>query len=303
MNIEDRVARPVLGNGKHRLCRLHHLPHLGMSGGNDADGTRAQFGVGKSGSRTLEFRVGGVQGTCRRARGSLGLVEITPRRKALRHQGVLPGQCRLGLPQLSFCGLYRRFGRLNIGLLLARIDLRQKLAFIDMGADIGKPLCHLAADAKGKVCLYMRHDFTGQGDGLLVIGERRFDDPNSCFRPCGFRLLLLARGQQDRRGEHDCPTTVPHAACELRHTLHPAPALIGAFSNARQQTRCASPPSRGCQQSRILGRCLEVLGLQTALRPMVAALLDTRGEEAQGEAAKRPRAWWPWRSDYRSSSR
>eukprot|EP01034_Spumella_vulgaris_P001669 gene1669-2203_t len=62
-----------------------------------------------------------------------------------------------------------------------------------------------------------------------LIG-RRFDDPNSCFRPCGFRLLLLARGQQDRRGEHDCPTTVPHAACELRHTLHPAPALIEAFS-------------------------------------------------------------------------
>ena len=123
-----------------RLGRLHDLSKLKASRGNHARRAGVQFGIAErlAGSSQLRFRrfqraLCGSQLLLRLIVGDAG-------REAARQEVALPVKGRLRHAQLSLRRGHACGRGVKIGLLLGRIEPGQKVAGIDVGADIHQAL-------------------------------------------------------------------------------------------------------------------------------------------------------------------
>ena len=101
----------------------------------------------------------------------LRLIVDRPRGETAGDQRLLPFEGRPGHTQLGFRRYDRCSRRIDIGLLLGRIEQSQDLASLDVSPDIDIASEHTSADAEREVGAETSLDFASQGGGGLSVAR------------------------------------------------------------------------------------------------------------------------------------
>src|SRR5208283_5453836 len=158
----DRITVAVLRQGEDWLSCLHHLTGLETARGNHARGAGAELGVAERIVRRAQLSLRGLKGAFGAAQRFLRLIEGHLGGETVDEQGLLPIKVRLCYAQLGLRRSFRGGRGINIGLLLGRIEPRQDVASIDVGADIDKAREDAATYAKREIGAKTRLNFAGK---------------------------------------------------------------------------------------------------------------------------------------------
>jgi hypothetical protein len=89
--------------------------------------------------------------------------------ETLSEQSFLAVEIGTSHLQLGFCRRFRRGRRIEISLLLGRIEPRQHITGINVGPDVHQPREHPATDSEREIGAGTSLDCTGQSDSSLPI--------------------------------------------------------------------------------------------------------------------------------------
>ena len=183
VRVDHRIAGAIFRQRENQLCGLRNLSNFGVSCGNDAIGIGFQFRLLKGIAGSIHLRLCGLDRALCCQKRFLRLVEGGSGGHTGIEETLLAVEGLLRLHLLRFSRLKCRHRNLKIGFLLLRVDAGENLALRHVVADVDQTFGYAAANAKGKIGLNARADFSRDRD--LIGGFKRFD-LNRSTRRLGF---------------------------------------------------------------------------------------------------------------------